>query len=169
MKRLSPPWLILGLALLPVLIATALYLSGWRSGGHTAHGQFLAPPRPLDLSAWPARDHWTLLYRAPAACGAECVKALHGLRMAHLAQGKEQGRVLRLVWTPDHGLARRLTSADPALRVLASADDPLPEADGPAIYLIDPQGRAILRYPENADPGGLRKDLTHLLKHSWVG
>lgn len=45
----------------------------------------------------------------------------------------------------------------------------LGEPEGPRVYLADPMGNLIMRFDGAADPVGMRKDLTHLMKHSWVG
>jgi hypothetical protein len=37
------------------------------------------------------------------------------------------------------------------------------------IYVIDPLGNIVLRYMRNADPAGMIKDLTRLLKTSGIG
>lgn len=171
MKRHLPLALLTTLALLPALVAAGLYWGGWRSEGHRAHGRFLTPPAVLGGAEGVAQGDWTLLYLTPAACDPVCVKALHGLRMAHLAQGGEQGRVRRLALTPDAALARALAAADSGLAAHPAPPDlsaRLGDAS-PGIYLIDPRGNAILRYAPDADPRGLRQDLAHLLKHSWVG
>jgi hypothetical protein len=62
--------------------------------------------------------------------------------------------------------ALRLLRPDPALRaalprVDAASGD---RAQGVPVYVIDPNGFLILRYPPGADPAGLRADLAKLLK-----
>ena len=50
---------------------------------------------------------------------------------------------------------------DPALRAA------LPRSDDPAgipVYVIDPNGFVVLRFPPHADPAGLRTDVARLLK-----
>ena len=37
------------------------------------------------------------------------------------------------------------------------------------VYLVDPLGNLIMRYPAHADPDGMLDDLTRLLRYSWVG
>ena len=54
-----------------------------------------------------------------------------------------------------------MVAADPALRAgLPRVDDPA----GPPVYVIDPNGFVILRYPAGFDPGHLREDVGRLLK-----
>ena len=37
------------------------------------------------------------------------------------------------------------------------------------IYLVDPLGNVMLRYPRDPDPSRVKKDLTRLLKVSRIG
>jgi hypothetical protein len=47
----------------------------------------------------------------------------------------------------------------------------LPGADSARnhIYIIDPQGNLMMRYPPHADPSKIKKDIARLLKVSQVG
>jgi hypothetical protein len=183
-----PVILLLALAAMPVLVASVMYFSGWRPSGDTSHGELYRPAQPLaefslrgaDGSAFgPAqmKGKWTLIYLMPASCEADCVRALYVMRMAQLGQGREQERVRRVV----AGAAAQIEEirrADPALVALSGTAEELQrlaaqlvvaQDRGPRIYLADPMGNLVLRFDPAADPAGLRKDLGHLLKHSWVG
>jgi len=37
------------------------------------------------------------------------------------------------------------------------------------IYLIDPMGHLMMRFPKNADPAKVKKDLVKVLKASAIG
>jgi hypothetical protein len=37
------------------------------------------------------------------------------------------------------------------------------------IFLIDPNGNLMMRFPNNPDPGKIKNDLTKLLKWSGIG
>jgi hypothetical protein len=37
------------------------------------------------------------------------------------------------------------------------------------IYVVDPLGNLVLRYPRDADPSRIRKDIERLLKVSRIG
>ena len=57
--------------------------------------------------------------------------------------------------------ALKVLQASPALRAkLPGVDDPA----GIPVYVIDPNGFVVLRYAPGFDPGGLRTDLSRLLK-----
>ena len=70
--------------------------------------------------------------------------------------------------------AAHLAPADGATAVVAdggwlapfSFPDAHPE---PGIYLVDPQGYLMMRYPRDAERGGMLNDLERLLKISKIG
>jgi hypothetical protein len=181
-----PVLLLLALAAMPALVAAVMYFSGWRPAGTASHGELLRPARPVgefalrrgDGTAFgPAelRGKWSLIYVLPAACAEPCVRALYVMRMAHLGQGKEQGRVRRVV-AGDAAQVAELRRADPDLVAVSGTAEELerlraqmPGAAEPWVYLADPMANLVLRFDPAADPAGMRKDLGHLLKHSWVG
>jgi hypothetical protein len=37
------------------------------------------------------------------------------------------------------------------------------------IYVVDPLGNVVLRYPRDADPSRIKKDLSRLLRASRIG
>ena len=37
------------------------------------------------------------------------------------------------------------------------------------VYLVDPLGNLMMRYPVDAKPKGILKDILRLLKTSWIG
>ena len=95
-----------------------------------------------------------------------------------LTQGKEMGRIER-VWliTDNEPLETMLIReydgthmirVDPAL---VRSWLPTEQNTGPQnhIYVIDPLGNLMMRFPENADPSKLRKDLGKLLFASQIG
>ena len=102
------------------------------------------------------------------------------MRQVRLTAGKDADRVQR-VWliTDDTPLSTSLIREfDGTLFLRASADEaasflPLP-ADRAAkladhIWLIDPLGNLMMRWPKEADPNRMKKDLTKLLKASGIG
>ena len=61
------------------------------------------------------------------------------------------------------------------MKMLRAVDSPVARefpAEGDRadhIYLLDPLGNLIMRYPKNADPKKMHKDLGRLLKYSRIG
>lgn len=159
------------------LVAGTLRLSGWRPDGLRNHGELLEPPADLraltpqtadgDPYVWaPIARTWRIALAPPADCTEACVTLSADLDKVWQLFGREADRV-HILWMgePPAGATR-----DRALRVLA--DDPalraaLPGSDDPAgvpVYVIDPNGFVILRYPPGFDPGHLRADMSRLLK-----
>jgi hypothetical protein len=98
------------------------------------------------------------------------------MRQVRQAQGKELGRIERVFLLEDE------TSPDEHIReeykgtwfVRARAGKlppmlPAPQSARKHIYLVDPLGNLMLRFPEDADPRRMIKDMTRLLKYSGVG
>lgn len=165
-----------------MLVAGALRFSGWRPAGSKNHGEMLDPPgdlrnvvpRSVDGGAYewnPAARTWRIALAPPATCGRECVQLVRSLDTVWQLTGREADRV-DVLWIcastecappPDapRPATLRLLQGDARLRAaLPRVDDPL----GVPVYVIDPNGFVILRYPPGFDPAGLRADLSRLLK-----
>jgi hypothetical protein len=153
------PFLIFAVCAMPFLAGWALYVSGWRPAAVKANGELLR-----DTPLGQASGHWQLIYYAPRECDSRCTATLIGLRNAHAAQGKERQRVERLVLAPDAAAARHyqvLFRREAGVTVRVGA--------GEGILLADPAGRAVLRYGADASPDGIRRDLSKLMRYSWIG
>jgi hypothetical protein len=137
-----------------------------------------APLARLDGSRFLFADlkgRWVLLQIDSSACADACRRKLYHMRQLRLIQGKDMGRIERLWLIRDDG------SPDPALlrdyegthvvRASAAAISGFPAEGDPAghIYLVDPLGNLMLRFPRDAEPGRMKKDLERLLKVSKVG
>ncbi|BCB27491.1 hypothetical protein SKTS_23770 [Sulfurimicrobium lacus] len=181
--------LLLGaLFAMPIAISAWLYSSGWRPVVHSAHGELVQPPRQIGnlvlgedggarVSLGKMGGRWTLLYFGPAECAADCMRSLYYLRQVQVAQGREEGRVQRVFVARGRvtttGLAT-LTCVFPGLKIVAEGGEvashwPDGAVPGGRIYLVDPMGNLVMRYTGDADPSGMRKDLSRLLAYSWVG
>ena len=194
----SPPiWrqrllLLFIIACFAVPLGAAWLLVGhWRPDGSAQHGELLDPARPVDLRFAPAGDdrpstalkgHWTLAYLGSAeACDARCRTALYDIRQVRLALGKDMDRVRTLVLLdgrPQTALRQWLAAEHPATTVgvaAAAQRNALlaafvqPGQLGDWLYLLDPLGNLLMRYPVDTEPRGLLKDLQRLLKWSKIG
>lgn len=176
--------LLLLVGVLPV-VASYLAFYVWQPAGRVNYGELLAPVA-LPAEALPGgagqpalgrrelEGRWTLLFVGAAACDEPCIRSLYAMRQSRLAQGEDMERVARLWLVPDRAAPSppilamheglRVAHATPAwLAQLPAA------AAGRHIYLIDPLGNAIMRFPPDADPGRMLKDLRRLLKYSQLG
>lgn len=135
----------------------------------------------LDGAAASLRDYqgkWVLLTVGRGDCADACQRQLFTLRQLRLMQGKEMERLER-VWLITDGapvqtmLMREYDGTD-MLRVDAARLAAwLPLEQGGAledhIYVIDPRGNLMMRFPKDADPGKMKKDISKLLRASAIG
>lgn len=177
--------LILGFFAAPMLGAVLAYF-GWHPDKHKNYGSLLKVT-PLSHAAGALIDgtpfaldslkgKWVLVYLGPAGCDAACQRQLYYMRQSRLVLGKDQKRVAR-VWVvtnsrdPDPVLLRDHPGlyvwrpTDPAF----SAQFPAARINASHIYVVDPLGNLMMRFPENTDPKKLIKDMKLLLKASQVG
>jgi len=134
----------------------------------------LADGTPFQLSR--LRGKWVLVMVDSGACDASCQKKLYYMRQVRLAQGKEMERVERAFLINDGAAMApdRMAPYAGTWMIRAAGSDVLPllpaqGARSAHIYLIDPLGNLMLRYPPNPDPRRMIKDLQRLLKASRIG
>ena len=166
--------ILIGLVcVLPVVLGTLAYVFRWTPGASGNYGELIRP-QPLSEAPFDAlRGKWLLVMFDASSCGATCERKLYFIRQVRKAQGKDQDRVERLWITTDRGTPRaELLAAIEGTRIVpaeaqvirAFPGDPLAH-----IYLVDPLGNLMLRFPENPDPSRMLKDLQRLLKYSRIG
>ena len=174
-------FLIAALSLAPIVAAYVVYYHFPRQPAAnygTLLPTALAPPihgTRADGSAFrldELRGRWVLLWGEPAGCGPACDKAAYATRQARTMQGKDRDRIVRaLLLVGAAPASPALLAEHPDLivvRVAANALDSLPGSPG-ALFLIDPLGNLVLRYPEDPDIRGIANDLARLLKASHIG
>lgn len=133
----------------------------------------LADGTAFRSSTW--RGKWVLAMIDAAGCDAYCERKLYFMRQVRLAQGKEMGRVERAFLITDKApiAAKKLAAYEGTWLVRAGSDflSAFPAEGGQTahIYVIDPLGNIILRYPQDPDPRRMLKDLQRLLKVSRIG
>ncbi len=172
----------------PIVAAWLLnvFAPDWRPFGTVNHGTLVQPVRPVSavgleaLGGGTLRDdflqgRWTLVHVLTGLCERDCMEALARTRQVHLALGEDMKRVQRLLVVSD---PRLLQHADPpsAIPVALARDEWLASfafADGGeralAVYLVDPQGYLMMRYPQSVEQPDLLADLERLLKISKIG
>ena len=122
------------------------------------------------------RGRWVLLMADAGACTARCERKLYATRQARTIQGREQDRVVR-VWLLAEGAPSPTAelTAQHAGMIIVRGDsrqwDSLPGPDGAAdsVYVVDPLGNLVLRYPAEPDIRKLARDLERLLRASRIG
>lgn len=188
--------IVLALFALPVAIASYLYKDSWRPAKTGNYGELIQPPREVPDMPLTSADNknirfadlkgrWSLVYVSPGKCEATCLKRLYYIRQIHTAFAKELERIQEVLITldaaPDGALAEKIKEY-PRVKVISGPQASLAilaeRFRGAAgknedltgrIYIIDPQGFIMMRYPAEPDPAGIRRDIEKLLKYSWVG
>ena len=181
---------------IPLLLAS-IYLQMVRSSGgqlgDTSRGQLIQPAVPLtefslqqsdeSFNLDTVRGSWTLLYMVDGECTDTCELNLYHMRQVRLALNHRMDRVQRAVLLQSEGqLSEELLAEHPGLMaVMGSPEDQAVlrnqvrsaesamESLENAIYLIDPFGNLMLRFPPDLEPKSMLKDIKHLLKVSRIG
>ena len=175
-------WLVLALCAAPIIASFVAYY--WlRPSGHVNYGE-LIPPRAMPAETLKTLDgktfewkhigrEWVLVIADSAKCDERCREKLVYTRQVRLAQAKEAERIERVWLLTDDGTPdAALLAEQPGLRVVRAADSEalraLPALSTPAahIYVLDPLGNLMMRFPERPDPRRMLKDLSRLLRHS---
>jgi hypothetical protein len=153
----------------PLVFGWLVSQERWISGRTSNYGELL-PPRPLAGPLAPLRGKWVLVTLDPAACGAHCERKLYIVRQVHRAQGKNADRVERLWLLSDGGTPRPQLAAALQGSHIAAAEAALAAAfAGEYIYLVDPLGNLMMRFPAEPDAKRMIQDLERLLKYSSFG
>lgn len=161
-----------------------------KPSGRTNYGSILDPrqyPMPKldgtllggeakELEAY--RGKWIMLQVDSAACAETCQKKLYDMRQLRLIQGKEMDRIERVWLLADEQpvqteLIRKyegthILKVNPAaLKTWLPTESTTQASDH--IYMIDPLGNLMMRFPKDADPQKMKKDIAKLLKASAIG
>jgi hypothetical protein len=154
----------------PLVLAALVWHFGWGTGRAGNYGELITP-RMLSAPPFPElRGKWVMVSFDAAACDAYCEKKLYFMRQTRKAQAKEQVRLERLWVITDAGAPRaELLAAIEGTRIARTPADGFPGNPLDHIYLVDPLGNLMLRYPRDPDPSKMIKDLQRLLKYSRVG
>ena len=154
----------------PFVLGWLAYEFRWFSGQASNYGELLKP-RPIGGALAPLRGKWVLVTADAAACSAACERKLYIVRQVRKAQGKDMERIERLWLLTDGGKPRaELVSALDGGHI-AAPDAALLKALPTLvdIYLVDPLGNLMMRFPAEPDPQKMIKDLQRLLKYSSFG
>jgi cytochrome oxidase Cu insertion factor (SCO1/SenC/PrrC family) len=175
-------WLLFAICAAPIIASYVAY-NFWRPTSHVNYGTLLEPrPLPdvelktLEDKAFRLSDlrgEWVLLTTALAECDRRCVENLVYMRQVRLAEGKDSERIQRVWLVSGPGApARALLAGHEGLHVVHDVQKAivgsLPARDDPArhIYVIDPLGNLMMRFPPDPDPRRILKDVSRLLRHS---
>ena len=117
---------------------------------------------------------WLLVVSDSGDCPEACVAKLTSLRQVRLALGRNADRVVRVFVVDDtRALSRATLAPFEGTRVaitLPGLSLPTGAANDRAhIYVVDPRGLVMMRFPAKGDGKRILKDLNRLLKASQIG
>lgn len=186
-------WTLLLIVLIcgaPIVLSYFTYYVIRPKGGTTSYGALIEPQRPIpdaltvtgddghEAPLASLRGRWLMVSVDSGACGEACATKLYFMRQVRATQGPERERIVT-VWlrTDDASVPAKIKGAYADTRMLHA--DPgavaawLPATDATRdtdhIYLVDPNGNLMMRFPANADPSKIKQDVTKLLKWSRIG
>jgi hypothetical protein len=142
--------------------------------GVTGNYGVLLPPKQIPLPADALlKGKWILVQLDGGACSAACERKLYFMRQVRRAQGKEMQRVARLWFVTDavQPRAQVLAAIEGTVVALAAGRVDFPADSSPAdhLYLVDPLGNLMMRFPRDPDPARVIKDIQRLLRASSFG
>jgi hypothetical protein len=189
-RRLRPLYLLALVCIAPVV---ASYLAYYviQPAGRTNYGDLIQPQRPtpplalrsLDGSSFDMaslRGNWVMVTVDSAECPDSCRTKLWNMRQVRTATGKERDRIERVLLiiddAPTTTMVLREFEGTHFVRASAAELKPFlvlpPNGSGrleDAVWLIDPLGNLMLRWPIAANPSRMKKDVDRLLRASRVG
>ncbi|HEU4852782.1 MAG TPA: cytochrome C oxidase subunit I [Telluria sp.] len=182
---------VLAVCAAPLIMSYVIYYGGFaESFGRTNYGAILDPRqhetpdlkastldgKPSGIDAF--KGKWLMVRTGPGECDAACKKQMFAMRQLRLMQGKEMDRIER-VWlvtdaAPLDTMVLREYDGVRILRVDPQALEKwLPVEQGSQmrdhLYMIDPLGNLMMRFPKDPEPAKVKKDIGKLLKASAIG
>jgi len=180
--------LVLAVCAAPVILSYITYFV-LRPSATSHHGTLIQPSRALPalqlrglddrpVAASSLKGQWLLVVAASASCDARCEKLLHAQRQLREMLGRDRDRVDKVWFVLDDAVPsaalRQAVSAIPAVTVLrfpaAELGRWLEAASGHQLsdhlYLVDPMGEWMMRFPADFEPAQVKRDLERLLRAS---
>ncbi len=120
------------------------------------------------------RGRWVLTASDSGACAPACREKLTLIRQVRLALGRNASRIVRVfvvddLRAPDPQALAPFEGTIVAITPPGMALPPGAANDRAHVYLVDPRGLVMMRWPAAADPKRMLRDLERLLKASQIG
>jgi hypothetical protein len=181
-------WIALALFDMAATPLIAAYVANfyWKPTRGTNYGTLIAQtsvsdarltaPSGQQFSLADLKGKWLLVQIGGGQCDEECATRQFIMRQVRLMQGREASRVERVWIIIDQTPADpRIVSAYEGLKI-GRADPravlpsfPAPDDPSEHIYVVDPLGNVVMRFPARPDPAGMNRDLSRLLRVSHIG
>jgi hypothetical protein len=190
-RRYLPLYVLLAITIVPIVAAYISYYFA-PPAGRTNYGTVLEPQRPvpalplanLDGTRFDLRQFkgkWIFAMVDGGQCDKPCAQKLLMMRQQRSMAGRDRDRIER-VWliTDDEPLPivlmREYEGTHFVRAPLQGLGDFLVLPDTPGaqlqdhIWLIDPRGNSMLRWPKDPEINGVKRDIAKLLKISagWI-
>jgi cytochrome oxidase Cu insertion factor (SCO1/SenC/PrrC family) len=175
---------IMALFALPIVASLIAYYFV-RPEATANYGELLVPPAQITTAQFlgagggtfrfeELRGRWVLIASDSGACPESCTAKLTLMRQVRLMLGRNATRVARVFVADDiRPLApQALAPFEGTVAITPPPGMVLPLApvnDRAHLYLADPRGNVMMRFPANAEPRRMLKDLERLLKASQIG
>jgi len=186
-------WMLVLLGLVcaaPMLASYFTYYVIKPKGGSTNYGTLIEPQRPIpanlvvtdetgkQVPLASLRGVWLFVMTDRSACDEACVKKLYFMRQIRVTQAGERHRITMVWLRSDAGAVpqkvldaypdtRRLVADPAAVAAWLPADSGTQDTDH--LYLVDPNGNLMMRFPKDPNPSKIKTDVTKLLKWSSIG
>jgi len=151
------------------------------------YGELITPAIPSKLSDYitggsaedleDIKGRWVLLHiDLDGLCEEACEKSVHILGQLNILLNKDAKRFKRVYFNKATSHNNGYLTGSKDLKLFSWNDEQVAKllsevkglVDGDML-LIDPLGNIMMKYPQNADPYGIQKDLKHLFKASQIG
>ena len=152
----------------------------WSARGLSNHGELIRPPidllgqaatEPVFEFAALAPSHWAIFSLEKETCEDACQERINKLALIHSVMGSSQDRLRVFALAPDGKAGDDATllvdsQATEALLGLVAASDS--GITLPQYFVVDWRKQLMMRFPADAPPGDIKKDLSKLLRASKI-
>ncbi|MFC0697573.1 SCO family protein [Paraburkholderia humisilvae] len=174
----------------PVIGSYLAYYVIKPAGGTTSYGKLIEPQRPIPeslvvtgedgkpIKLATLRGRWLMISVDRSACDKACATKLYFMRQIRATQAGERERIVN-VWlrtdaakVPDV-IETAYPDTEKLVAPVADVTAWLPVDDGTQltdhIYMVDPNGNLMMRFPKDPNPSKIKSDVSKLLRNSSIG
>ena len=186
-------WMVLLIALVCVAPVIASYFTYYvikPKGGTTSYGTLIDPQRPIPesmvvtgedgkpMKLASLRGRWLMISVDSSTCDKDCVTKLYFMRQVRATQAGERERIVNVFLRTDANKVPDVVDnayKDTEMLIADPKDVAawLPVDQGTQltdhIYMVDPNGNLMMRFPKDPNPSKIKGDVTKLLKNSSIG
>lgn len=168
----------------PLVISFIVYFGGvWKPENSSIHGILLETPKllpddPFSTEIQPSRfrEKWSLIHVTQGPCDNKCRESLYETRQVREALNRDRDRLQRVLCGAASELDAAFLAAEHARLIVIDNDFPactiLRESatvTSDNVFLADPLGNLIMRFPKDTGMRGMHRDLKRLLRVSRIG